>query len=465
MERTRGIGVDVAIFVLRVDVADVRIVFLCLAAQIALDLQPVSVLLHHSFGQYCVLSSYSHISLHFIANTDTSGNSAKVKSHDSSASCGSCGLGTSQDKQWGVSLLLLVARLLPLFMRLAVFIMSVAGAVMSVVGAIMSVAVAVVGGLSSKAVEVARLLLRFLNVAVATVMSLAVAVEGCWSSMAVEGAEENDKFFFVELSDGSILQLKYDPDMQVGDVKAAVGSILGVSPASIDLRKVSPTLGSSCLRIDNSTLEDYNVQPFEKLRMSRDDVPGGGRKKKGKKKEKVEKKKEEREGAVDRSAPELIDWNLMQWLFGIGMTVTEVPGDGGCLFWALANQLGLGEGGHLILRAMVCDHMAANKERFAQFLITDEEDEERQAADIDEHIEKMRDPYEYADNIEVVAASEVLQVKINIYEIAGRDPTVISREGVDPIGRELNICRRYDNHYDSAWTSRGPPRVQHGKSM
>jgi len=298
VERTRGIGVDVAIFVHPVNVADVRIVFLCLVAQIEWDLQPVSYCYIIHFSVLCIIFIFSHLIV-FTANTVNSGNSAKVKSHDSPASCGSCGLDTSQDKQWSVSVLLLVAQLLPLFMRLAVSIMSVAGAVLgwwsskavevawlflffmklirSVAGAVMSVAVAAVGGLSSKAVEVARLFLRFLKVAVSTVMSLA-AVLGWWSSKAME-----EVFFFVELTDGSILQLKYDPDMQVGDVKAAVGSMLGVSPASIAVRKVSPTFGSSCLCIDNSTLEDYNVQPFEKLRMSRDDLPAGSKKgKKGK---------------------------------------------------------------------------------------------------------------------------------------------------------------------------------------
>ena len=160
-------------------------------------------------SELCIIFIFSQIIV-FTANTDNSGNSAKVKSHDSSASCGSCGLGTSQDKQWGISLLLLVARLLPLFMNLAVSIMSVAGAVMSGAGAIMSVVGAIIGGLSSKAVEVARLLLRFLKVAVLTVMSLAVAVVNWWSSIIgfvrclvllfryVSFALENDKIKYCQ---------------------------------------------------------------------------------------------------------------------------------------------------------------------------------------------------------------------------------------------------------------------------
>ena len=246
----------------------------------------------------CIIFVFSHL-IAFIANTDNSGNSAKVKSHDSSASCESCDPGTSQDKQWGVSLLL------PLVMSVIMSAVAVLGwwsskavevawlflffmrLVRSAAGAVISAAGAVIGGLSSKAVEVARLFLRFLKAAVSSVMSLAVTVVGWWSSKAVE-----EVFFRVQLTDGSTLQLKYRPDMQVGDVKAAVGSMSGVSPESIALRKVSPTFGSSCLCIDNLSLEDYNVRPFETLRVSRDDLPAGAnKKKKGKKKGKDTKNK------------------------------------------------------------------------------------------------------------------------------------------------------------------------------
>ena len=229
----------------------------------------------------CIIFTFSHLIAFIITADNNDVNSTKIKSHDSPASCGSGG--TSQDKQWSVSLLLLVVRLLPLFMKIAVSIMSVAGAVMSVAGA-------VAGGLSSKAVEVARLFMHFTKVAVSSVMSVAVAIVGWWSSKVVEGAEEEkDVFFFVQLPDG-ILQLKFNPDMQIGDVKAAVGSILDVPPNSIVFK---PFRNRSFLRsrVDNATLKEYDIHPLDKLSLEEEGLPGGGRKEKGKKKGKGAKEK------------------------------------------------------------------------------------------------------------------------------------------------------------------------------
>lgn len=158
---------------------------------------------------------------------------------------------------------------------------------------------------------------------------------------------------------------------------------------------------------------------------------------------------------VDRSELSRIDSELLTWLSSaLNKIVKEMPGDGGCLFWALGDQLGLGEGGHLLLRAMVCDYMAANKDRFRPFI----------TGDIDAHIDQMRLSHTYADHPEIMAASEVLNVKIIIYERANDDsPTEIFHPDVATVGRELFICRRFDDHYDSVWSRRSRPR-RHGKN-
>lgn len=61
-----------------------------------------------------------------------------------------------------------------------------------------------------------------------------------------------------------------------------------------------------------------------------------------------------------------------------------IPGDGNCLFRALADQLWGSPNGHLTLRAEVCDWMDARKERYEGFV-----DEDRTFAT---HIMCMRVP-------------------------------------------------------------------------
>ena len=63
---------------------------------------------------------------------------------------------------------------------------------------------------------------------------------------------------------------------------------------------------------------------------------------------------------------------------------SQSPGDGNCLFRALADQLWGSPNGHLTLRAEVCDWMEGRKERYEGFV-----DEDRS---FDTHIKSMRIP-------------------------------------------------------------------------
>ena len=93
-----------------------------------------------------------------------------------------------------------------------------------------------------------------------------------------------------------------------------------------------------------------------------------------------------------------IDRELRQWLWDNYFRIMYMPGDGSCLFHAVAHYCYLhgkkrhqgNKVTHTYLRQICCDYMARHKDQFSSFL-TDE-------TSFEEHIEQMRSTTKYADH-------------------------------------------------------------------
>ena len=124
-----------------------------------------------------------------------------------------------------------------------------------------------------------------------------------------------------------------------------------------------------------------------------------------------------------------------------------MPGDGSCLFHAVAHYCYLhgnkrhqgNKVTHTYLRHICCDYMARHKEQFASYL-TDE-------TSFEGHINKMRSTTEYADQPEITALSAVLDLEFVVYYRAGTDPHIVYKgESSEP--NRIWLVLRNGDHYD-----------------
>ena len=143
-----------------------------------------------------------------------------------------------------------------------------------------------------------------------------------------------------------------------------------------------------------------------------------------------------------------IDRELRQWLWDNYFRIMYMPGDGSCLFHAVAHYCYLhgkkrhqgNKVTHTYLRQICCDYMARHKDQFSSFL-TDE-------TSFEEHIEQMRSTTKYADNPEIVALSAVLDLEFVVYYRAGTDPHTGFYTGESSEPNCIHLARRNDDHYD-----------------
>jgi len=124
-----------------------------------------------------------------------------------------------------------------------------------------------------------------------------------------------------------------------------------------------------------------------------------------------------------------------------GVCMKDVDGDGNCQFRSIADQLDGDENGHAQYREMAVDYITKNKEYFAMFLPDDE--------NIDEYIKDMSESGTWGGHFELVALSNVLNVKFCLY-LKDEDCYMVKSSEKDLKGvKVVHLAYHVDQHYSS----------------
>ncbi|XP_028850439.1 OTU domain-containing protein 3 [Denticeps clupeoides] len=126
-------------------------------------------------------------------------------------------------------------------------------------------------------------------------------------------------------------------------------------------------------------------------------------------------------------------------LQALGLKLREIPGDGNCLFRALADQLEGHSRSHLRLRQETVQYMSSHRQDFEPFVEDD--------VPFAQHLANLSQPGTFAGNDAIVAFARsrlvrvvIHQLNMPLWEINGSDKQVCP---------ELHIAYRYGDHYDS----------------
>lgn len=93
-----------------------------------------------------------------------------------------------------------------------------------------------------------------------------------------------------------------------------------------------------------------------------------------------------------------------------GLIISDVPGDGNCLFRSLSDQIFGTDAHHRKLRQEVCEYIEQHSEFFRNFFTTKDGDT------LENHLEAMRELGTYGGNHELVAFANKYNVDIRIYQ-------------------------------------------------
>ncbi|MCI4387319.1 hypothetical protein PGIGA_G00072680 [Pangasianodon gigas] len=141
-------------------------------------------------------------------------------------------------------------------------------------------------------------------------------------------------------------------------------------------------------------------------------------------------------------------------LKALGLKLREVPGDGNCLFRALADQLEGHSRGHLRLRQETVQYMTSHRQDFEPFVEDD--------VPFTKHVSDLAEPGTFAGNDAIVAFARSQQVKVVIHQLNA--PLWEINGSEKPLCQELHIAYRYGDHYDSvrhiADNSESPARLR-----
>ncbi|KAF2129559.1 OTU-domain-containing protein [Dothidotthia symphoricarpi CBS 119687] len=167
-----------------------------------------------------------------------------------------------------------------------------------------------------------------------------------------------------------------------------------------------------------------------------------------------------------------------------GLYAGEIRGDGNCLFNALSDQLYGHQEMHEVLRATTIEHMRGDSDFYRQYMAvnnvrrnpkrkttnaacaridTSYYTEEQLQQQFEDHVEKMGQPGEWADNMEVSAFASALNVHVRLWQA---DYTYLFSPRVyytsnDDLSAEddrqtLHIAYHSWEHYSSVRNTAGP---------
>jgi OTU domain-containing protein 3 len=132
---------------------------------------------------------------------------------------------------------------------------------------------------------------------------------------------------------------------------------------------------------------------------------------------------------------------VVQQLSGSGLTIREMPGDGNCLFRALADQLEGHPRNHLDHRRAVVQYMRENRGDFEPFVEDDEP--------FEKYVQTLAQPGTFAGNDVIVAFARLHNVTVVIHQLNSPAWLIHPSKDEHPSGREVHIAYHNGDHYNS----------------
>jgi OTU domain-containing protein 3 len=134
---------------------------------------------------------------------------------------------------------------------------------------------------------------------------------------------------------------------------------------------------------------------------------------------------------------------VMSQLSTTGLTLREMPGDGNCLFRALADQLEGDSRNHMDHRRAVVDFMKKHRPDFEPFVEDDEP--------FEKYIQSLAQNGTFAGNDAIVAFARLHDVTVVIHQLDSPAWLIqpSNEASYSPSGREIHIAYHNGDHYNS----------------
>ncbi|KAJ8028811.1 OTU domain-containing protein 4 [Holothuria leucospilota] len=128
-----------------------------------------------------------------------------------------------------------------------------------------------------------------------------------------------------------------------------------------------------------------------------------------------------------------------QYLSSIGLYRKITAKDGSCLFRAVAEQIFYTQVFHYAVREACINFMSRHREQFEPFI----------EGSFDHYLFHLKNPKEWAGQVEISALSLLYKRDFLIYQLPGKPPTDVTQNGFD---KRIMLCFSHGNHYDSVFT-------------
>ncbi|XP_022108501.1 putative bifunctional UDP-N-acetylglucosamine transferase and deubiquitinase ALG13 isoform X2 [Acanthaster planci] len=129
------------------------------------------------------------------------------------------------------------------------------------------------------------------------------------------------------------------------------------------------------------------------------------------------------------------------YLSSIGLYRKITAKDGSCLFRAVAEQVFHTQAHHLKVREACVQYMENNKDRFAPFI----------EGPFEEHLLKLKNPKEWAGQVEISALSLMYKRDFLVYQNPGIGAFNVTQNGFT---EKVVLCFSHGNHYDSVYSKK-----------
>ena len=130
-----------------------------------------------------------------------------------------------------------------------------------------------------------------------------------------------------------------------------------------------------------------------------------------------------------------------------GLELKEVQRDGNCFFRSLADQLEGLEHSHDEYRQKILSYVERHEDEFAPFMSFGESEEEEDA-DFCAYLERMKSDGEWAGQVELIAASQALNVNIVVHQFDNPTYRIESRSSSGR-ARDVHVSYHDGEHYNS----------------